>query len=77
MHGITMHIRVMVVKMWPHGLRRRSAAARLLQLGVESRRRHGPSFLTNVVCASAASLSLVPDSPAEHVCVFERDQMQQ
>jgi hypothetical protein len=54
---------------WPRGLRRRSAAAGLLRLWVESHRTHGCLSVESVVCCqvevSATSWSLVQVSPTD------------
>ena len=54
---------------WPRGLRRGSAAARLLDCGFEFRRERGCLSLASVVCCQvevfASSWSLVQRSPTE------------
>ena len=52
---------------WPRGLRRGSAAARLLRLRVRIPRRHGCLSLVNVLCCQVTAMgrSLVQRSPTE------------
>ena len=54
---------------WPRGLRRGSAAARLLRLWVRIRRGHGCLSVVSVVCCrvevSATGRSLVQKSPTD------------
>ena len=64
---------------WPRGLRRRSAAARLLVCWFESHRGHGRFSVVSVVCCqvevSATSWSLVQRSPTDcgaSLCVIKK-----
>jgi hypothetical protein len=64
---------------WPRGLRRRSAAARLLRLWVRSHQGHGCLSVVNAVCyqveVSVTSWSLVQGSPTDcgaSLCVIQK-----